>query len=142
MGQHSISQQLRLPAKGDTPGPLRIVVDGLDQAGQSYEVRIFVNNPDARPDTALDPTAGYVGSIHVYGYGVWPADAALPASRPKADGRARAPMTRSVEAADAVLGAAEQGGEIVVTLVPVYPGTSDSAMDVFTVGEIHLDAAA
>jgi hypothetical protein len=53
-----------------------IAVDGLDQAGSSFELRIFLNRPDA--DTATDATEdnGYAGSIYVYGYGDPPADLA------------------------------------------------------------------
>jgi hypothetical protein len=93
-----------------------IAVDGLDQAGSSFELRIFLNQPDA--DTATDATEdnGYAGSIYVYGYGDPPADLARgrdPGAGP------RLPMSRSIIATDAVRRAQAAGPTATVTLVAV-----------------------
>jgi hypothetical protein len=87
-----------------------IVVDGVDQAGPSFELRVFVNNPQADAETEPTPDAGYAGSIYVYGYGRAPQE-----SEP----RPRIPMTRYVIATDAVRAAATAGPTADVTLVPV-----------------------
>ncbi|MDQ6779034.1 MAG: hypothetical protein M3071_23050 [Actinomycetota bacterium] len=94
-----------------------IVVDGLEQAGPSCELRVFVNNPDADAGTEPTPDAGYAGSIYVYGYGQPP--------DPESGGRPRIPMTRYVMATDAVRTAAANGPTAAVTLVPVSFTASD-----------------
>jgi hypothetical protein len=93
-----------------------IVVDGLDQAGPSFELRIFLNNPDA--DARTEPTEenGYAGSIYVYGYGH-----GGPSEDPNAQGAAHTPLTptRSVLATDAIRRAAADGPTASMTLVAV-----------------------
>jgi hypothetical protein len=106
-----------------------VVVDGLDQAGPSFELRIFLGNPDA--DARTEPTEenGYGGSIYVYGYGY-----GGPSGDPDAQGAAHAPLTprRSVIATDAVRRAAAHGPTGSVTLVAVP--YDDAA------GEVDLDS--
>jgi hypothetical protein len=94
-----------------------IAVEGLDQAGPSFDLRIFLNNPEA--DAATDPmqAAGYAGSIYVYGYGSPPEDMLAEARRSGA--RSSLPMTRTVVATDAVRRAQAAGATATVTLVPV-----------------------
>src|SRR3954470_3597555 len=46
-----------------------LVFTGVEQAGPSFEGRVFLNNPGADESTARDPSSGYAGSFHVYGYG-------------------------------------------------------------------------
>jgi hypothetical protein len=105
-----------------------IVVDGLDQAGPSFELRIFLNNPDA--DARTEPTEehGYAGSIYVYGYGYGGSF-----GDPNAQGAAhtRLTPTRSVIATDAVRRAAADGPTVSVTLVALpYDGAgSDVDLD-------------
>jgi hypothetical protein len=86
-----------------------IAVEGLDQAGSSFDLRIFLNNPDA--DAMTEPTEdnGYAGSIYVYGYG----------RPPEGEVGARHPMTRSIIATDAVRRARAAGATAMVSLVPV-----------------------
>lgn len=105
-----------------------IVVDGLDQAGPSFELRIFLNDPDASARTEPTEENGYAGSIYVYGYGG-------PARDPNAQGGAYTPLTptRSVIATDAVRRAAADGPTASVTLVAV---PYDSAG-----GDVDLDSA-
>ncbi len=97
-----------------------IEVGGLEQAGPSFELRVFLNNAEAGADTEPAEDNGYAGSIHVYGYGQPPPELAESTARP------RLPMTRSIIATDAVRRAARAGGRASVTLVPVgYEGAGD-----------------
>jgi hypothetical protein len=98
-----------------------IEVSGLEQAGPSFELRVFLGNSDADADTEPAEDDGYAGSIHVYGYGtVLPPDLAESKARP------RLPMTRTLIATDAVRRAARAGPTASVTLVPVgYEGSGD-----------------
>jgi hypothetical protein len=110
-----------LPAGGERAD---IAVTGLDQAGPSYELRVFLGNPEADARTELTPQAGYAGSIHIYGYGE-PA----PPGVDEIAARPRMPMTRSLIAADAVRAAAARGPTADVTLVAVGYGAGDPAID-------------
>lgn len=91
-----------------------VVIDGLEQGGGSYELRVFVNNPDA--DAATDPTPvrGYAGSVYVYGYGLPPERLERAPGEP-----AHVPMSRYVVATEAIRAAAGAGNEASITLVPV-----------------------
>lgn len=116
--------RLDLGSKGLRFGQARIKLSGIEQAGSSFEGRVFLNNPTADLHTALTAENGYAGSFHVYGYGIWPADVAKVASeRSVKPGPARAPIEKTVIATDAVRAAATQGSEVTVTVVPVYPGS-------------------
>lgn len=42
---------------------------GVDHAGPSYEGCVYLNNPDADPDTGREPDTGYAGSFYVFGHG-------------------------------------------------------------------------
>lgn len=91
-----------------------IVVEGLDQAGPSFELRIFLNNPRADAQTQPTDERGYAGSIYVYGGGSPPTSVDT-----RAGSYPRLPMTRSVRATEAVQAAAAAGAQMSVTLVPV-----------------------
>jgi hypothetical protein len=41
----------------------------IDRFGQSYEARIFLNNPKASHDTQKTVKNGYAGSFHLFGHG-------------------------------------------------------------------------
>ena len=104
-------------------GRADIVISGVEQAGPSFELRVFVNNPSATADTPTTPENGYADSVYVYGYGTAAASGLERESR-----GARLPMTRYVVATE-VLGAAAAKGEAVsITLVPVPFG--DPGLDV------------
>lgn len=120
-----VSLPIRLPldSKGMDFERADIEIYGLEQAGPSFEGRIFLNNPDATLTT--EPTAenGYAGSFHIFGYGVWPADVGKDATaRATEPETVRAPIQKTVIATEAVRAAAAKGPEITVTVVPVYPG--------------------
>jgi len=97
-----------------------IELSGLEQAGPSYEMRAFLNNPGAGAGTEPTQDNGYAGSIYVYGYGRPPPDLVESEQRP------RLPMTRSIIATDAVRRAAQAGSTASLTLVPAgYEGSGD-----------------
>lgn len=99
-----------------------IEIYGIDQAGASFEGRVFLNNPEANLATPLSPENGYAGSFHVYGYGIWPADLTTRPAKPGASQGIRAPITKTLIATEAVRRAAAKGSEARVTVVPVFPG--------------------
>ena len=106
-----------------------IVFDGVEQAGGSFEARVFLNNPEADASTPKTPEHGYAGSFHVYGYGRYPGEPA-PAGGPTA------PTTRYITATDAVR-AALAGGDVTVTTVAV--GSGDQRGDGPGPGAIDAD---
>ena len=62
---------LRYLPDGDRPAFTRadVIFTGVDHSGCSYEVRLFLNNPDADGSTARDEAARYAGRFHVFGHG-------------------------------------------------------------------------
>jgi len=92
-----------------------VEVAGLEHAGSSFELRIFLNNPNADERTEPTDDSGYAGSIYVYGYGLEPdaTDARPP------------PMTRSTIATDAVRRARQDAPTASVTLVAVPSDSTD-----------------
>jgi tyrosinase len=57
---------------GDDPAPFTradVVFTGVDHSGGSYEVRLFLNNPNADGRTARDEAARYAGRFQVFGHG-------------------------------------------------------------------------
>ncbi|MBV9852543.1 MAG: hypothetical protein JO250_22995 [Armatimonadetes bacterium] len=127
-------ESVPLPSPESIDAARRAVVEftGVDQAGPSYEARVFLNNPDAGPETPPTAEHGYAGSFHVYGYGLSPeGDPA---------GSARLPMRRSLVATDAVRRAAASGDAATVTVVPVLPGGGASAPDLLTADGVSIRA--
>lgn len=113
-------------------GPLRdehraeLVFEGVEQAGPSFEARVFLNNPEADESTPRTPEAGYAGSFHVYGYGAQaPPEMAEAKARRAPDAGPVAPIEKRVHADEGALRAAlEHGDELTVTVVsvPADPG--------------------
>ena len=95
-----------------------IRIHGVDQSGASFEGRVFLNNPKATIDTPLTEENGYVGSFHVYGYGLWPDDIGKKQSGDAQE--IRAPIEKRLFATEAVRRAAAKSPEIMVTIVPMY----------------------
>jgi hypothetical protein len=133
IGFHDIEVPAGAERDGRTQSQVDLVVDDVEQAGPSIELRVFLDNPDAGPATGLDANAGYAGSIHVYGYGA-AASGTANAGRPP-----ELPMSRRLTLAPDTLG--RRGKKIHVTLVPVYPNTST---EVPYVGKprVHLERRA
>jgi hypothetical protein len=110
--------RLELGPKGSNFERADIIIHGLDQSGDSFEGRVFLNNPKAGIETALDPKNGYAGSFSVYGYGLWPGKP----NESAADANTiRAPIDKDVIATDSIRAAAVRSPEITVTIVPVFP---------------------
>ncbi|HEX6652559.1 MAG TPA: hypothetical protein VF072_07435 [Thermoleophilaceae bacterium] len=98
-----------------------LVFRGVEQAGPSFEGRVFLNRPDADETTATTPEAGYAGSFHVYGYGEHPPAGLAEEKRARGpDGPPAAPIEKRVRPDQAALRRAlGEGGELTVTVVPV-----------------------
>ena len=91
-----------------------VEITGIEQAGPSFEGRVFLNNSEANLETAPTAENGYAGSFHVYGYGLRsPEDTGADSTM--------APIVKNVIATDAVRAVAG-GKEVTVTIVPVFPG--------------------
>jgi hypothetical protein len=98
-----------------------LIFAGVDQAGPSYEARVFLNKPDADESTPRTPQMGYAGSFHVYGYGQPAPPAIAEAKARQATGSgAVAPIEKRLHVDEAAIGAALEGAdELSVTVVPV-----------------------
>jgi hypothetical protein len=95
------------------PAPFQradLVFEGVEQAGPSFQARVFLNNPAADAATPLTAANGYAGAFHVYG-------SAGPGT--EHDGQASAPITKYIVATDAVRAALEQSDLLLVNVVPV-----------------------
>jgi hypothetical protein len=105
---------------------VELVFDGVEQAGPSFEARVFLNNPDADESTAKAPETGYAGSFHVYGYGQPPPPAIAEAKTEQPeDGGPIAPIEKRLQADEAAVRVALQGSDqltITVISVPADPG--------------------
>ena len=91
---------MRYRLDGDRPAFTRadVVFTGVDHSGGSYEVRLFLNNPDADASTARDEAARYAGRFHVFGHGgcfgdIGHCDVPKPSADPT-DFRPAHPLTR------------------------------------------------
>jgi hypothetical protein len=100
---------------------LELVFGGVEQAGPSFEGRVFLNHPDADEATPTTPEDGYAGSFHVYGYGEHPPPAlAGQMARRGAHGAPVAPIEKRLRADEvAVRTALEGSDELTVTVVPI-----------------------
>jgi hypothetical protein len=100
---------------------VELVFTGVEQAGPSFEGRVFLNNPSADESTAQTPETGYAGSFHVYGYGeVAPPAIAEAKQKHGKEGPAVAPIEKRLLADEAAVRAALEGSdELTVTVVPI-----------------------
>ena len=113
-----------IPVPSATVRTAELVFGGVEQAGPSFEGRVFLNRPDADETTPASPDLGYAGSFHVYGYGEAAPPAIAEAKQAGAAGPV-APIEKRVRADDAALRAAlGESGELTVTVVavPADPG--------------------
>jgi tyrosinase len=107
-------------ARGATFRRADIVIEGLEQAGPSFDGHVFLNNPSADAHTERVPATGYAGAVHVYGQGAPRRDAADASA-----GEVIAPITKHLIATDAVRQAVHAAGEVTVTVVPVARGAGE-----------------
>jgi hypothetical protein len=102
------------PAGPAAGGRGDIVISGIEHAGPSFELRVFVNNRDATANTPPTPDDGYAGSVYVYGYGESPEhEGDEPYRTPQL------PVTRYIIATEALRAAAASGESASISLVPV-----------------------
>jgi hypothetical protein len=125
-----------------------IVVDGIDHAGPSFEVRVFANNPKADATTTETIENGYLGTFHVFGHGFCFGDIGhcevnnrgteatdLRGPHPLA------PAKKIVVATEAIKALMERDGAInAVSLVPIVVGNppEGAAPDVLKYKDIKL----
>ena len=71
MAERLVSAPLEVPRRPDGVDydHVDLELHGIDHSGLSYEGRVFLNNPRATENTALDAEAGYAGSFHIFGHG-------------------------------------------------------------------------
>ena len=101
-------------------GRVELIFTGIEQAGPSFEGRVFLNNPAADEHTPLTADMGYAGSFHVYGYGnvMPPALAEAKARRTEGSGPV-APIEQQLWLdAEALRTALERSDALTVTVVP------------------------
>ncbi|MGH9719641.1 MAG: hypothetical protein ACRD8O_05475 [Bryobacteraceae bacterium] len=115
-----------------------IAFEGVDQSGPSFEVRVFLNNPDANLETPLTPEAGYAGSFHVYGYGTWPEDIGKTTEDGAEPEAIRAPIEKFVIATEAIRKSASSGREVTVTVVPVFGDPPQDAGRAFKFKDVRI----
>jgi hypothetical protein len=101
-----------------------LVFRGIEHGDTSYEVRIFLNAPDADGDTPRTVDAGYAGHVSVSGHGH---HTGTSPSQP------RAPIDVIIDVTDAFHRAVETRGSVEsVTLVPMAHPTEGEADPVVT----------
>jgi len=103
---------------------------GVDHSGSSYEGRVFLNNPDAGPDTECSEEHGYAGSYYIFGHGGCYGDEGHCDVKPRGPYDPRPPHdlwpTRKVVIATEAVRRATQGDRgLTITVVPVLTATSD-----------------
>jgi len=126
--EHFSSQPIDLPAPAVRSTVYRadLIFEGVDHSGPSYEARIFLDNPDAGPDTPRESGSGYAGSYTIFGHGgcVGEVGHCEPSARTTDAFDLRAPhplepVTKTVTITRALRAA--QGDSVTVTVVPVVP---------------------
>jgi hypothetical protein len=121
-----------------------LVFYGVDHSGPSFEGLVFLNNPDAGPDTPRTSANGYAGSFTVFGHGgcfgdeghchvverpVDPYDLRPP--------HPLEPWTLTVIATEAL--AAIETAEVTVTIVAVVPEEEHAeGSDVLSLDHVRL----
>jgi hypothetical protein len=111
-----------------------IEFEQVDHSGASFEGRVFLNNPQADENTEPSPENGYAGSFFIFGHGGCFGDEGhcevdtepepVDPYDPRRSHPLR-PVEMSVEATEAVLRTASEGGEITVSVVPVITGLTE-----------------
>jgi hypothetical protein len=68
--QRYVAKGLELPGQVDEDNPrVDLIFYDVDHSGDSYEARIFIDNPKATLDTPREPASGYAGSFTIFGHG-------------------------------------------------------------------------
>jgi hypothetical protein len=68
--QRYVAKGLELPDQVDEDNPrVDLIFYDVDHSGDSYEARIFIDNPTATLDTPREAASGYAGSFTIFGHG-------------------------------------------------------------------------
>jgi tyrosinase len=126
-----VSEPIRIAEASDDQPPFTradLVFYGVDHSGQSYEARVYLDNPGAGLDTPRDVEHGYAGSFVVFGHGGCYGDPGHcdPGLRTTDEFDLRgphglAPFTKTVIVTDALRRVS--GSEVVVSVVAAAPGS-------------------
>lgn len=123
------SQQIELPAPVGEQDFTRadLIFEGVDHRNQSFEARIFFNNPEADETTPLDVERGYAASFVIFGHGGCAGDEGhceIPEHPDDPDDlrlpHPLHPATKPVIVTDALRRV--EGTTLTITVVPVLPG--------------------
>jgi len=122
----------------------------VDHSGDSFEARVFVNNPDAVIDTPREPAHGYAGSFVIFGHGGCVGDEGhcdVPArQKDPFDSRslhALTPQTKTVDVGEALRRVHGDGDSIVVTVLAILAGADSAELaDVLEFSAMRLVAYA
>ena len=108
-----------------------IEIHGIDHSGQSYEGRVFLNNPNANQKTPKDENSNYAGSYYIFGHGGCYGDVGhcdyVPGAR-KYDLRQNTdirPQYKRIIATDLIKKLSKKTNSIVITIVPVLYAKSE-----------------
>ena len=132
---------LELP-EGDELDRADLIFTGLDHSGASYEVRLFLDAPDADHAAGRDHPA-CAGSFYVFGHGGCFGDAGhceVPAEREPFDLRPPHPLEpaiRVVTVTDAIRQKVAAGART-VTVTAVAHAVGDNANDVLAFDAVRL----
>jgi hypothetical protein len=119
---------------------------GVDHSAESYEGRVFMNNPDANRNTGKTSTNGYVGSFHIFGHGGCYGDVGhceIRKDRRQYDYRPPhqlTPLYKRLIVTDDLRRLGKNTDKFTVTIVPVLAGgsTMKDVEDIVKVDEISL----
>jgi hypothetical protein len=70
--EHYVSPPLQVPPPSELYKYDRVDLElyGVEHSGESFAVRVFINEPDAGPETPAHPeNASYAGSFYIFGHG-------------------------------------------------------------------------
>jgi hypothetical protein len=115
----------------EAKGKIELVFRGVEQAGPSFEARVFLNNTEANENTAQTVDAGYAGSFHVYGYGspLPPAMAEAKSKRARGD-EPIAPIEKDLEVnPETFHRAIARSVDLTVTVVTIAADAGDPVSD-------------
>jgi tyrosinase len=147
----AITFEIELPAGEDLPELARadLTFYGLDHSGPSYEVRVFLDHPDAGPGTPLAADEGFAGRFSVFGHGgcfgeEGHCDVRGPVSAfDRRQPHALVPIARAVTVTDAIRDLIQRDTHsVTVTAVPIVRpsalATADQAADVLMIDQVAL----
>jgi len=147
----AVTFEIELPAGEDLPDLSRadLTFYGLDHSGPSYQVRVFLNHPDAGPGTPLTADAGFVGRFSVFGHGGCFGDEGHCEVRGPVSAFDRrpphqlVPIARYLTVTDAVRDLIQRDTQsVTVTAVPVVRASAlasaDQAADVLVIDQVAL----